>query len=684
MPDLLTTMSTSRRFSLTKTDEGTVIMTDGLRRPKVWDGVGSVRVSGLKPGTSALSVASSGSGSITGDYYAYYRFVDADGRVSDFSPVSTVHSASSASQIDYTSIPAADPDSRAVSVQIWRNTDGQKAVFYLDKTINIGTTSTNSTNTDTQLTESTAIRLINQDGTLGANRHGVPPAWKSVAIANKDRVFYAVDEPYSEGHVEVTNSSDTVQGRNTEFTSDMVGWKFVVIGGAAVEYTISGVSSQQLTLSTTYAGTTDPFATYAVYKDSDEFQKVYYSEDGLPESVPVSQNVIQPQEDSKESGRITALLPVGAYLYIAKENHLYRLSFITNPLVDGAIYPVTSRGCINQRCWIGVEDVAYVLDFKGIYAFNGDASQSISLPIQDIFRNDEINWKARRNFYATHDAQEEVIRFFVCMAGSVYPRDAICYNYRLNRWWTEHWPFDVPSGVPAHIDGDIRELHGIAYNRLAALDQVQELVSTPYGRSTATGSTLCSLTDSSASFTGLPVGTPINIVAGTGKGEQSTVSVVDSATKVSLLKPWAIQPDTTSVYQIGGIGWLVRFGRFLLPQVAQAIEQRVGIYYRPTTYEADFDVRRYIGFEERSPILNKFKYKSSRTSQSSHDSSDTVIDMKKTQTHGTNVGWGEASISRTVDARAGGAQRLLAVELRGVQGRDEQEIYKVRVDGVMP
>ncbi len=83
----------------TETDLGIVLIVDGINAMQRWDALtASPEMAGLNPPTIAptLGVSSPGAGAIVGTYFAYLRFVDRYGYVSNLSPISAAYSPSKA------------------------------------------------------------------------------------------------------------------------------------------------------------------------------------------------------------------------------------------------------------------------------------------------------------------------------------------------------------------------------------------------------------------------------------------------------------------------------------------------------------------------------------------------------------------------------------------------------------
>ena len=332
--------------------------------------------------------------------------------------------------ITYTAV-AVPTEDKVTTKQILRNTDGQTTTFYVDiETTNVGVTTFQSTKTDTQLQASTAVPLADADGNdLAISFYSRPQSHKSVLCQHRGRMWMAGEINYREGAATVTLGSTTVTGIKTEWSLEMVGRTFYVVGDPE-SYTISAVNpvAQTITLSSAYTGETDPYAYYAIAPQRGERRLLYFSSANLPEAWPPT-NSIAIEENGDD---ITGLVGQASFLYILERSHIYRLSFNENPILDGQVWLSAYRGCINNRCWIALANGIYMLDYSGIHLFDGNDSRVISKTIQDIFENRsdffKINWKAAPYFHAVLDQQKTTIRWFIALAGSTLPQHAICLD----------------------------------------------------------------------------------------------------------------------------------------------------------------------------------------------------------------------------------------------------------------
>lgn len=662
---------------------GLLLITNGIDPPLRWDGVTSEAESaGIEGPTTSPTVAGSGSGAITGAYTAYVRYLDRFGNVSNFSPIVDEVTVTTVAQIDYTGVPV-PTDSKVVRKQILRNTAGQLTTFYVDiDTTALSQTSFTSTKEDDVLrTDGEAVPLFTDVGELFANAHTPPPTHKAVAVHHIGRAIYAVDGVYRDGAIKVTAGSTTVTGVCTEWPETMEG-RFLWVKGGNQPYEIDtvNVANQTLTLLEPYLGLTDPFATYAIMPPTAERRLIYWSETGLPESVPVV-NAIAIQENGDH---ITGLMPMGSFCFVLEGRHMHRWTYLIDPAHDGAVFKGEDRGCINQKCWAIAEDRAYMLDEAGIHAFNGQASDPISNAVSEWFRpagpgdtGHHIYWGGAERFFCVHYPTQETIRWFVTMGVDYLPRHAITLNYRHQRWWIEEFATPVGAGCLGDVNGigqvflglEARRIVGYWCNQLDGPDASAGDV-----RGTVTSATAMTLSDTAATFASSGVvGAPIAIVAGTGKGQRRLIVGV-SGTDITVNQPWAAVPDTTSIYQIGGIGWRWLSGRFQWYPSEASTSRAARIKFAPLPNDATFDLRVYEDFSETPNVWQRDEEQTDGVA-TEMDSPDLVCDLTKANGRiAVRMDGGDEGNSEATD--------LMAVELEGVANQDQVKIRQVLIEGV--
>lgn len=522
-------------------------------------------------------------GSITGRYQAFQRFVDKDGYVSNPSPISGDIVVTQAHYLVYSEVETPN-DSRIVKRQIFRNTNGQADVFYLDiETTDLTSTTFRTYNTDAQLKLKLELPLFDNDGFSLAYLYGLPPADKPYIEEFNSRVVAVGTVDYQTGHAEVTNGSETVQGIGTAWNTSMIGWKFVCVD----TYIVVGVdkTAQTLTLDRAYQGGTDTLASYSLRPFAGEANLIRWSLAGYPESWPIENAFGLPQDDDE----VTGLVKFNNSLFILKTRHIYQFNMGLDPLRDSQVRPIAQRGCVNHRCAVPVAGVCLMLDRQGVHAFSGGPSpETISLPVADLFRREgewlRVNWDSELClWHAVHMEEQCLVRWYVAMTGSRYPYHAICYDYRKNRWWVEEYPIAITSSVNStEILG--RPLLGaedglLLTSDVGPLDLVPETGTT---RLTVSAQ----LDDYAVELDGTPAdaeGTTIAVVEGTGRGQWRVIADIDGS-EVIADQPWSITLDDTSVVQIGAVPYYLQTGEFSKAKLEMDSPQAIQVEYTQSSY----------------------------------------------------------------------------------------------------
>ena len=323
---------------------------------------------------------------IYGKYWCAVRFVDDTTATyrgpipSSISEIESVEASSPAAGLTWGLTSAvAGRDARVHKVELWRTTADQALVMYRVATLDPGTTTYADTLSDTALADPTrtgfaAMPITLPNGQVNARRFNPPPQNKRVVTIFQDRAWYGVDVP----------------GR-------------------------------------TFAGTSLASAA--------EPNVLYFSEADEPESVPETNQLII-QENVKGQDRITALMPFGGGMVVFQERHCYRLSFVSQPLIDANVTLIGQRGCLNQRCWDTHDGVAYVADSMGMYILDGGSTTPLSDAIETFWSDGGIHWASSKWFFVRVDPVTRIVRFhFAVSAG--FPDRALCFHPVTKAWWVE-------------------------------------------------------------------------------------------------------------------------------------------------------------------------------------------------------------------------------------------------------
>jgi len=179
---------------------------------------------------------------------------------------------------------------------------------------------------------------------------------------------------------------------------------------------------------------------------------LYYSEVDEPESIPL-ENELVVQENAGDSDAVVALIPLGAFLIAAQSRHLYKLSYVAQPVLDASIMLAAHRGVLNSRCWDVMSGIAFIADSYGIYAFDGQQDQPISLPVDNYFRDGVIDFTKSALFFLRADTVTKTVRFFYCNSTYSSPVRALCYSATNKAWWDEVYSVPVTASAPYAVSG---------------------------------------------------------------------------------------------------------------------------------------------------------------------------------------------------------------------------------------
>lgn len=526
----------------------------------------------------------------TGRYQAFMRYVDKDYNVSDPSPISLDYVVDGEPAIAYTNLEV-PTDQRIIRRQIFRNEDGESDRFYLDiDTDDLTSTALMSLNSDEQLKLNYGLSVFDDNGENQLYLYGLPPQDKPYIAEFGSIVFACGIRLYSEGNVTVDNGSTYVYGIGTKWPSTFAD-RQIVIGNRVYTIVLVDVGLQRITIDSGYAGPTTPYSEYVIqpfYANGNQFN---WTEPGFPEAWPILNSLTLPEDDDD----ITGMKVFANSLWILKANSIYQFNMTTNPGRDGDYKPATNRGCVNQRCAVDIQNVCLMLDRIGIHVFKGNMPRynyqadttpdHLSKAIGDIFRFEgtwlRLNWDADKCFWhAIHNKEITTVRWYVTMMGYDYPQHAICYDYLMDRWWLEEYPFPITSSTLSASLNGIPILGGYGGKVFMPDRGPLDIINTGETR-----------LDVSASYGGITittettpptcVGMSIAIVKGQGHGQMRLV-LEQSGNDITVDYPFFPEPDDSSVLQIGAINYYMATPEYSYAKVEVENPQAFVAEYRHT------------------------------------------------------------------------------------------------------
>jgi hypothetical protein len=186
---------------------------------------------------------------------------------------------------------------------------------------------------------------------------------------------------------------------------------------------------------------------------------LYYSEIDEPESVPLANELVV-QENTDTPDLVVALVPLGPSLLVVQKQHIYKLMYVAQPIIDASITLAAHRGVLNSRCWTLMAGVAFLADSVGVYAFDGNTEQSISAAVDDFWRNGVIDFTKSEKFHVSSDYVSRTVRFHYCKSGDTEPVRALCYCTATQAWWEEVYATAVTATCPTVLSSQLRRVMG--------------------------------------------------------------------------------------------------------------------------------------------------------------------------------------------------------------------------------
>ena len=200
-------------------------------------------------------------------------------------------------------------------------------------------------------------------------------------------------------------------------------------------------------------------AWYAVDTSGERPNSLYFSAVDEPESVSETDELVV-QENTDYPDSIVALVPLGSMLLIVQSAHIYRLMYVAQPVIDASIMLVARRGVLNNRCWGVLGGVAFMADTTGVYGFDGAREDSVSVAVDNYWRDGIIDFTKSDKFHVDADSLTRTVRFYYCRAADAEPVRALCFCVSTKAWWEEEYAQPVTASTGSMIGGQLRRALG--------------------------------------------------------------------------------------------------------------------------------------------------------------------------------------------------------------------------------
>lgn len=224
-------------------------------------------------------------------------------------------------------------------------------------------------------------------------------------------------------------------------------------------------------------------AWYSADSRGEKPNSLWHSEIDEPESSPSAYEIVL-QENVADSDAIVALVPFGGMLLVFQSRHLYRLQYVSQPLIDASVSLVAYRGVLNPQCVAVFDGVAFAADSYGLYAFDGSSQDTLSVPVDNYWRDGIIDFSKSAAFHVAVNPNDRVVRFYYCRSGDgALPTRALCFSLATKAWWEESYAQDIGAAAVVAVGGKSRYIAGgagqILRNSDASLDAVTESGTAP-------------------------------------------------------------------------------------------------------------------------------------------------------------------------------------------------------------
>lgn len=200
-------------------------------------------------------------------------------------------------------------------------------------------------------------------------------------------------------------------------------------------------------------------AWYAVDTCGEKPNSLLYSEVDEPESVPTVNELVV-QSNTGVPDKIVGLVPLGSELLVVQQSHIYSLTYVSQPVIDAAITLRAYRGMLNSRCWSVLGGVAFMADSYGVYAFDGQSEEPVSVPVDNYWRDGIVDFSKADLFHVSSDYASRTVRFHYCQTSDAAPTRALCYSVATKAWWEEVYSQPVYSTAVQQMASRLAVIRG--------------------------------------------------------------------------------------------------------------------------------------------------------------------------------------------------------------------------------
>lgn len=428
---------------------------------------------------------------------------------------------------------------------------------------------------------------------FGFGAQQAPAPHYSIAHAFRSRLWVGAGRTYSDGLADVTNGSVEVTGLAQGSSVPATNWGRSLVG-MTVEFATDGrqydiedywypdddgstTSLEKLILTEEYAGTTGSKS----YKAFPKRGRIWFSEEGAPNAFSNSGFLLL---DGAEGEEVTMIGNAGQNLIACTPTATFAFNYQDYPSEAGQTMQAISRGlgCVAPNSFVEVDGLAYWLSERGPVVCDGSAVRLIDGHLRDMFTDpDDASYIPRRRSTGlveasgAHQVREQSVLWSVRTKAK--ENLVLVYNYIFQTWDILEYDHRIDSLVTVDdAAGDPRVLlqdeFGYTWKMdVGSVDGAGEVNNHGQlrGEVVSAGNLILNLSSIQSIFTGSMSnnftsgstgldGAFVRIIGGTGAGQKRRIDV-SSGANIYINEPWDTEPDTTSIWELGGINWKWRF-----------------------------------------------------------------------------------------------------------------------------
>lgn len=225
-------------------------------------------------------------------------------------------------------------------------------------------------------------------------------------------------------------------------------------------------------------------------------------------------------------------------------------------------------GTVSDRSIKIIGNYCYFLGVNSVYRTNGITVEEVGDPIGDFFDQNSSStvYKINKNYFqfACAEYYKELNLYLLFVPTGASTLNNMCFAMQTNSIRIDQetgkitadwmpWPGFTTQSVAIIVENGVEkwwrgEELGFVYKQEALNGDGSNITSTSTG-----GNGAATLNDTAQAWTvDLYVGVRVNILRGTGAGQERIITS-NTATELTVNSNWAVIPDETSVYAIGGI-----------------------------------------------------------------------------------------------------------------------------------